>query len=49
VTIFGESAGASLVACHMVSPPSAGLFNGAIMQVGSQRFHASSACDNAVS
>ena len=34
VTIFGESAGASLVACHMVSPPSGGLFHGAIMQSG---------------
>lgn len=34
ITIFGESAGASLVACHLVAPRSAGLFRGAIMQSG---------------
>ena len=34
ITIFGESAGASLVACHLVSPRSSGLFHGAIMQSG---------------
>lgn len=34
VTIFGESAGSSLVACHMVSRRSSGLFSRAIMESG---------------
>ncbi|XP_022099951.1 acetylcholinesterase-like isoform X2 [Acanthaster planci] len=34
VAIFGESAGSSSVSLHMVSPGSAGLFRGAIMQSG---------------
>lgn len=34
VTIFGESAGASLVAVHLTAPRSAGLFSKAIMQSG---------------
>ena len=34
VTIFGESAGASLVACHLLAPRSRGLFSGAIMESG---------------
>jgi len=34
ITIYGESAGASLVACHLVAPRSAGLFRAAIMQSG---------------
>jgi len=34
VTIFGESSGASMVATHIVSPRSASLFAGAIMQSG---------------
>ena len=34
VTIFGESAGASLVETHMVTPRSNGLFTGAIMESG---------------
>ena len=34
VTIFGESAGSFSVNAHIVSPMSAGLFAGAIMQVG---------------
>ncbi|XP_013162946.1 PREDICTED: esterase FE4-like [Papilio xuthus] len=35
VTIFGESAGASSVSYHVVSPMSAGLFHKAILQSGS--------------
>lgn len=34
VTIFGESAGSSMVASHLVAPRSAGLFSGAVMQSG---------------
>lgn len=34
VTIFGESAGSSLVECHLVAPKSNGLFHRAIMQSG---------------
>ncbi|XP_030855074.1 acetylcholinesterase-like [Strongylocentrotus purpuratus] len=34
VTIFGESAGGTSVNFHLVSPLSAGLFNGAILQSG---------------
>ena len=33
VTIFGESAGGMSVSYHVLSPMSAGLFSGAIMQV----------------
>ena len=33
VTIFGESAGSMSVSAHVISPMSAGLFTGAIMQV----------------
>ncbi|XP_022257792.1 acetylcholinesterase-like [Limulus polyphemus] len=35
VTIFGESAGASSVSLHLLSPLSQGLFNNAIMESGS--------------
>ncbi|XP_013790879.1 acetylcholinesterase-like [Limulus polyphemus] len=35
VTIFGESAGASSVSLHLLSPLSKGLFNNAIMESGS--------------
>ena len=34
MTIFGESAGASSVSLHLISPLSKGLFNGAILQSG---------------
>ena len=34
VTIFGESAGAMSVMHHVLSPQSAGLFHGAVMQSG---------------
>ena len=34
VTIFGESAGAASVSCHVVSAPSRGLFDGAIIESG---------------
>ena len=34
VTIFGNSAGAMSVNCHLVSPQSKGLFSGAILQSG---------------
>merc|ERR1712166_1078038 len=34
ITIFGESAGSSMVACHLVSAPSNGLFSQAVMQSG---------------
>ena len=37
VTIFGESAGASSVSLHLVSPLTKGLFNQAIMQVSHYR------------
>ena len=33
VAIFGESAGSGSVSVHMLSPGSAGLFRGAIMEV----------------
>nr|XP_049701375.1 acetylcholinesterase isoform X2 [Helicoverpa armigera]WRX06111.1 CCE008a [Helicoverpa armigera] len=39
VTIFGESAGASSVSYHLLSPMSKGLFNKAIMQSGSALAH----------
>ncbi|XP_064096919.1 venom carboxylesterase-6-like [Macrobrachium nipponense] len=35
ITIFGESAGAASVHYHLLTPSSAGLFSGAIMQSGS--------------
>ncbi|XP_064072385.1 uncharacterized protein LOC113400940 [Vanessa tameamea] len=35
VTIFGESAGAACVSCHLISPMSVGLFKRAIIQSGS--------------
>ncbi|XP_046977689.1 juvenile hormone esterase-like [Vanessa cardui] len=35
VTIFGESAGAASVSCHLISPMSVGLFKRAILQSGS--------------
>jgi para-nitrobenzyl esterase len=34
ISLFGESAGSSLVACHLVSPRSKDLFTGAIMESG---------------
>merc|ERR550525_1997254 len=34
ITIYGESSGGSVVACHLVSERSAGLFSAAIMQSG---------------
>lgn len=34
ITIFGESSGSSMIACHMVAPRSFGLFHGAILESG---------------
>jgi carboxylesterase type B len=47
VTIFGESSGASMVAVHLVTPRSSGLFHAAIMESGPfDNFTMQTSCDD---